>query len=74
MKTDDHEAGEKMLGLIDLKNEKIVQVIINSQTLAVWDFTSIYSYIETLTSLLSCWSVSFAIFPTATAPRFVCGA
>ena len=71
MKTDDHEAGEKMLGLIDLKNEKIVQVIIHSQTLAIWDYTSICSHSETLTSLLSHRLVTFAIFPTATTPTFV---
>lgn len=71
MKTDDHEAGEKMLGLIDLKNEKIVQVIIYSQTLAIWDYTSICSHSETLTSLLSHVLVTSAIFPTATSPRFV---
>jgi len=72
VKTDDHEAEEKkMLGLIDLKNEEIVQLIIYAQTLAIWDCTSIYSYNETLTSFLSHRLVTFAIFPAAVTPKFV---
>lgn len=42
-----------MLGFIDLKNEKIAQVIIYAQALAVWDYTSICNHSETLTFLLS---------------------
>lgn len=71
MKTDDYEAEEKMLGLIDLKNEKIVQVITYSQTLAIRDHTSICSHNETSTFFLSHRLVTFAIFPTATTPKFV---
>lgn len=70
MKTDDPGAGEKMLGVIDLKNEKIVQVIIYSQTLAIQDSTPICNHRETLTPLLSHRLATFAYFPTATTPRF----
>lgn len=73
MKTDDREAGEKLLGVIDLKNEKIVQVIIYSHALAIQDNTFIFNHSETLTLLLSHWLATFAIFPTATTSKFFFG-
>lgn len=70
MKTHDCEAGEKLLGVIDLKNEKIIQGIIYSHTLAIWDNTFIFNHSETLTPLLSHLLATFAIFPTATTSNF----
>lgn len=63
--------GKKILGLIDLKNEKIVQVIIYSQALAIRDYTSICSHSETLISLISHQLVTFAIFPAFTTPNLL---
>lgn len=43
MKTHDHEAGEELLGVIDLKNGKMVQVIIYSHILTIRDNTFIFN-------------------------------